>query len=163
MKMISLKTGALIRCSVEVGANVASPGNFEITNKFRRSGIYLGYLFQITDDILGVWGLEEETGKSIGSDLKRKKNSLPIVHAMSASSQSYQSAIQGLYRKEELSDCDVLEILDILDCTDSRSYCQDLAEIYAGKAIDVIDDANIDKEKLKEYQDLCEYLTVRKF
>ncbi len=163
MKMISLKTGALIRCSVEVGANVASPGNFEITNKFRRSGIYLGYLFQITDDILGVWGLEEETGKSTGSDLKRKKNSLPIVHAMSASSKSYQSAIQSLYRKEELSDCDVLEILDILDRTDSRSYCQDLAKIYAGKAIDVIDDANIDSEKLKEYQDLCEYLTVRKF
>ena len=163
MNMISLKTGALIRCSVEVGANVATSGNFDITSKFRRSGIYLGYLFQITDDILGVWGLEEETGKSSGSDLKRKKNSLPIVYAMAAASKSSKSAIQRVYSKEELSDNDVQEILEILETSESRVYCQDLAEIYARKAINVIRDANIEPEKLKEYQDLCEYLTVRKF
>ena len=163
MKMISLKTGALIRCSVEIGANVGSSGNVEITNCFRRSGSYLGYLFQITDDILGVWGVEEETGKSVGSDVRRKKNSLPIVHAMTTSSESCRNAMRRLFAKEELLDTDVLEILDVLDHADSRRYCQDLAEVYAEKAIAAIVDANIDREKLTDYRDLCEYLTVRKF
>jgi len=82
---------------------------------------------------------------------------------MAAASKSSKSAIQRVYSKEELSDNDVQEILEILETSESRVYCQDLAEIYARKAINVIRDANIEPEKLKEYQDLCEYLTVRKF
>ena len=163
LKMISLKTGALIRCSVEIGALVGNSANVEIARIFRRSGGYLGYLFQITDDILGVWGLEGETGKSVGVDVRRKKNSLPIVHAMTTSNESSQKAMGRVFDKDELSDADISEILEILESADSKTYCQKLAEVYAGKAICAIADANIGKEKLTEYQDLCEYLVVRKF
>ena len=42
-----------------------------------KAGRHLGNLFQIRDDILGVWGDASVTGKAVGSDIMRKKKSLP--------------------------------------------------------------------------------------
>ena len=46
---------------------------------FEKFGKYLGIAFQITDDILGIWGNDKKTGKPKGNDIRKKKKSLPIV------------------------------------------------------------------------------------
>jgi geranylgeranyl diphosphate synthase type I len=48
-------------------------------------GLHIGFAFQIKDDILGIWGNPELTGKSIESDLMSHKNTLPIVYGISQS------------------------------------------------------------------------------
>jgi len=45
-------------------------------------GEELGLAFQIRDDILGIWGDPEKTGKPVGSDLLRKKRSFPVSFAL---------------------------------------------------------------------------------
>lgn len=70
--MHSLKTGALIRCAVELGC-ICADADAEKTEKLISYADKLGLAFQIVDDILDVIGDEKELGKPIGSDSECNK------------------------------------------------------------------------------------------
>ena len=80
LDMIALKTGALIRSSLVIGAVLATDDSDTIDGvaKFGRA---IGRLFQIRDDYLGIWGDDAITGKSTDSDIVQRKKSYPIVYA----------------------------------------------------------------------------------
>ena len=40
-------------------------------------GGHVGLAFQLTDDLLGIWGASAVTGKAVGADLRARKKSLP--------------------------------------------------------------------------------------
>ena len=80
LDMTALKTGALIRCSMEIGATIATDDAATISG-VARFGRSVGRLFQIRDDYLGIWGDEAITGKSTDSDIVQRKKSYPIVFA----------------------------------------------------------------------------------
>jgi len=81
MQMIQGKTAALVGASVAIGALIggATPAQQAALQQF---GQAIGLAFQIQDDILGIWGDPEETGKAAGNDILRRKKSLPLLHAL---------------------------------------------------------------------------------
>jgi geranylgeranyl diphosphate synthase type I len=79
--MISGKTAALLSACCHIGALLSST-NEEKQEAYRSFGHYLGLAFQAQDDILGIWGDESVTGKSIASDLVEGKKSLPVLYAL---------------------------------------------------------------------------------
>ena len=70
------KTGALIRASVRVGALYAKASEKRL-KALTRYGERVGLAFQIADDILDITGKQDETGKAVGSDLKKGKKTFP--------------------------------------------------------------------------------------
>jgi len=80
MEMARRKTGALLGCALELGALAA--GRPDLRELCAALGEELGLAFQIRDDILGIWGDPEKTGKPVGSDLLRKKRSFPVSYAL---------------------------------------------------------------------------------
>ena len=160
MKMISHKTGALLRSSVHIGAVIGSRGG-RVADIFREIGIKLGFMFQIRDDILGTWGETTSTGKSVGSDIRRKKNTLPIIHARKT--QPYQEEISELYSLEFIEDRHVDRVLDILDATKAGHYCQGLVEDYALEVSKDIQDIGFSKNSREEFQALVSFLVDRSF
>jgi len=160
MKMISHKTGALLRSSVHIGAVIGSRGG-RVADIFREIGIKLGFMFQIRDDILGTWGETTSTGKSVGSDIRRKKNTLPIIHARET--QPYQEEISELYSLEFIEDHHVDRVLDILDATKAGHYCQGLVEDYALEVSKDIQDIGFSKNSREEFQALVSFLVDRSF
>jgi len=160
MKMISHKTGALLRSSVHIGAVIGSRGG-RVADIFREIGIKLGFMFQIRDDILGTWGETTSTGKSVGSDIRRKKNTLPIIHARKT--QPYQEEISELYSLEFIEDHHVDRVLDILDATKAGHYCQGLVEDYALEVSKDIQDIGFSKNSREEFQALVSFLVDRSF
>jgi geranylgeranyl diphosphate synthase type I len=46
--------------------------------------MHLGLAFQLVDDLLGIWGAPEVTGKAVLADLKVRKKSLPVVAALTS-------------------------------------------------------------------------------
>ena len=160
MKMISHKTGALLRSSVHIGAVIGSRGG-RVADIFREIGIKLGFMFQIRDDILGTWGETTSTGKPVGSDIRRKKNTLPIIHARET--QTYQEEISDLYSLEFIEDHHVDRVLDILDATKAGHYCQGLVEDYALEVSKDIQDIGFSKNSREEFQALVSFLVDRSF
>jgi geranylgeranyl diphosphate synthase type I len=85
MVMAGKKTGALLGCACALGALAvrADPPAVAALDLFGRE---IGMAFQLTDDLLGIWGDPAVTGKPVGSDLSARKKSLPVVAALSARS-----------------------------------------------------------------------------
>jgi octaprenyl-diphosphate synthase len=51
----------------------------ESLTAFERFGLALGIAFQIVDDVLDLIGDEAKTGKTLGTDLVNKKETLPLI------------------------------------------------------------------------------------
>ncbi|HBG74525.1 MAG: hypothetical protein A2X25_10870 [Chloroflexi bacterium GWB2_49_20] len=79
--MIANKTAALISASTEIGA-ILTGLNKQSSEVYRQFGHYLGLAYQIKDDILGIWGNEIQTGKSVISDLITGKKTLPVLYGI---------------------------------------------------------------------------------
>ena len=74
-QMQDLKTGALIRASVLMGAD-AQGATDEMRAALTRYADKLGYAFQIADDLLDVQSNAEQLGKPAGRDAEQNKASL---------------------------------------------------------------------------------------
>jgi octaprenyl-diphosphate synthase len=109
-RVIEMKTAALFATATELGAfiNEASP---EIISTMKSFGLKLGVAYQIYDDCLDLAGDEETVGKTLGSDLRKGKLTLPILHLLQhSSSKDQQSLSAAILRGGED---------DILDLTDA--------------------------------------------
>ena len=160
LDMIARKTGALIRCSFTMGALIGSP-NAKVADAFQESGRALGFIFQVRDDILGIWGDEESTGKPVGADIRRKKNSFPAVYAMSEAKGEDKRHLLSIYGKEEPSDTDVEDVLHIMDGLNVREHAHALAVEEGGVAVDALATVEMDERARFEYESLVEFLLYR--
>ena len=80
-KIIEMKTAALFAAACELGAfiNEAAP---EVISALRTFGLRLGTAYQIYDDVVDLAGDEAIAGKTLGSDLRKGKLTLPILHLL---------------------------------------------------------------------------------
>ncbi|MFB6517539.1 polyprenyl synthetase family protein [Streptomyces sp. NPDC056401] len=83
LEMEGNKTGALLACAISIGA-VLNGADDATADALERYGYHLGLAFQAVDDLLGIWGTPEQTGKQAWSDLKQRKKSLPVCAALEA-------------------------------------------------------------------------------
>src|SRR5580658_5649562 len=83
MAMSAGKTGALLGCASSIGAVLAGAPDATV-GALRDYGRHLGLAFQAVDDLLGIWGDPDRTGKPAGSDLRQRKKSMPVVSALAA-------------------------------------------------------------------------------
>lgn len=81
LEMASGKTAALLGASAAIGAVLggAPPAHIDALERFGR---HLGVAFQAIDDLLGIWGDPQRTGKPQGGDLRQRKRTLPVVAAL---------------------------------------------------------------------------------
>jgi len=80
-RMHALKTGALIRASVRMGALAGDvdTGTLERLDAFATA---LGLAFQVRDDILDIEASSEQLGKTAGKDLAQAKSTYPALLGM---------------------------------------------------------------------------------
>lgn len=83
LEMEGNKTGALLACACSIGA-VLGGADDHTADTLEKYGYHLGLAFQAVDDLLGIWGDPEATGKQTWSDLRQRKKSLPVVAALAA-------------------------------------------------------------------------------
>jgi len=162
IRMISLKTGALIATSLKVGALLGT-NDLKLIDGLENFGRKLGLVFQVTDDLLGIWGEPETTGKSTASDILRKKKSLPVVFAMQATQGFSHKELLETYKKPALDDDDLQRVLSILEETKARAFCEGMARHYAAAAVSALDELALSLWDRRELAGLCQFLLDRKF
>ncbi|MET9683760.1 polyprenyl synthetase family protein [Streptomyces coeruleorubidus] len=79
--MAEHKTGSLLGCAAALGAVLGGAAP-ETAAALDRVGRHLGIAFQIVDDVLGIWGDPQVTGKPVHGDLRERKKTFPVLVAL---------------------------------------------------------------------------------
>jgi octaprenyl-diphosphate synthase len=131
-KVIRDKTASLIETCCEIGA-VSSTDKKEHQLAMRTYGENLGIAFQIRDDILDYKGTTKLFGKPIGGDIKEKKITLPLIHALNNVPQSESSKIKKMIKAGGKKDS-IREVIDFVIKNGGIEYASKVAADYADKA-----------------------------
>ena len=123
LRMAERKTGALIGCACAVGASFGG-GRPEQVQQLRGFGQHLGLAFQHVDDLLGIWGDPAVTGKSVYSDLRSRKKSLPVVAALTSGTPAGHELAALYHHDQPLSDSDLIHAAELIDTAGGRAWSQ---------------------------------------
>jgi geranylgeranyl diphosphate synthase type I len=158
--MVSGKTAALIEASTAIGAMVATEDR-DVIARFGTFGRKIGIAFQIRDDILGIWGDPESTGKSAKNDIRNKKKSLPVLYAMEKS--AHRDELKDIYAKEKLTDGDIARVSDIFTEAGALEYTQVEAQRYKDEAMSQFDGLKLHKAPMDRLRTIGRFLVERDY
>ncbi len=156
LALAEAKTGALLGCACQLGAMVTHGGERE-TAPYREFGRHLGVAFQLTDDLLGIWGDPEMTGKPVDSDLATRKLTLPVAAAMTSGTSAGEKLL-ALYAADSVSNGrtggrgsrrvpadrlgqDTARMADLVEEAGGRAWAQAEADRRAGLALEALNRA----------------------
>ncbi len=114
LTMIGGKTAAIVRYAAWAGAIVGGASE-PVAIQLGDFGRALGIGYQLRDDVLGIWGTSEDTGKDQADDVRRRKKSLPILTLFDRVQGKTAESLAQRYREAEIDDEGVAAILDLLD------------------------------------------------
>jgi len=126
-RIIEMKTAALFSVACELGGYIskASP---EVIGALRQFGSKIGIAYQIYDDCLDLAGTEAEFGKTLGTDIRKGKFTLPILLAL----QGDNNALRDLLVEE--GQVDEEKITNILRDSGSIKAAAQVAQRMIGEA-----------------------------
>ncbi|MEU9979894.1 family 2 encapsulin nanocompartment cargo protein polyprenyl transferase [Streptomyces sp. NPDC050856] len=159
LTMATAKTGALLGCACALGALYAGAGEAEVAamDAFGREA---GLAFQLIDDLIGIWGDPERTGKPAGADLAARKKSLPVVAAL-ASGTPAGAELAALYGRPVLGGGDVRRAADAVERAGGRDWAQAQAADRMSRAVHQLSRAVPDLAAAGDLLALAEFVTRR--
>ncbi|GAB3004006.1 family 2 encapsulin nanocompartment cargo protein polyprenyl transferase [Saccharothrix stipae] len=127
VRMAECKTGALLGASCALGA-LFGGGRPEQVEHLRSFGERVGLAFQFVDDLLGIWGDSEVTGKPVYSDLQNRKKSLPVVAALTSDTPAGRE-LHSLYHAEhQLTPVELARAAELIEESGARAWAQSRAD-----------------------------------
>ena len=149
LKMIRLKTAALLGFSLELGAILAgSP--YEHQRALREFGIHIGIGFQLKDDLLDVYADKKKFGKQVGGDIIANKKTFLLIHALAKSNGNDKKELTRWMRKKTFENKRKIEaITEIYDSLGIRTMTERKINNYFKKGyaqLGLLD--GIDKKEL---------------
>ncbi|HSS10822.1 MAG TPA: polyprenyl synthetase family protein [Acidimicrobiales bacterium] len=159
MAMTAGKTGALLGCAASIGAVLAGASPLTIT-ALRDYGTNLGIAFQAVDDLLGIWGDPERTGKPAGNDLRQRKKTLPIVAALGAGNEDAQE-LHGLLAEGPLNDEQIARATWLVEVCDARSWTANRAKTHLDRALQALERVRMNPMTHRELTELAAFVVER--
>ena len=155
MEMVSGKTCAMLRASTECGARVAAtnPQNIDL---YRTFGHHLGMAFQIVDDILGIWGMVEITGKPNDTDLQTRKQSLPVILGM-----RHSPEFTRMWASERGMEADLQAMRQALETAGVRKRVHNIAQEQVELALNALREAQPSDPAAMTLEQLTRQLLTR--
>lgn len=160
--MYTLKTAYYtITGPLQIGAALAGASE-DILENIKKFGTNAGIMFQIKDDILGIYSEEEMVGKSTSSDIREGKNTLLSKKALKFSDEKTQQKIKSIYgANNNVNKEDIEYIRNIFSNTGAKAECEKEILKYYENAFTVINDMTNDEKAREIIIDLLKYLKER--
>ncbi|HTJ65977.1 MAG TPA: polyprenyl synthetase family protein [Actinospica sp.] len=154
------KTASLLSASASLGAQAygADPDQVRLLAEY---GHHLGMAFQLVDDMLGIWGETDTTGKPVAADLAARKRSAPVVAALTAGNEAGAQLRAVLARPEELSAADLVRAADLVERAGGRSWTRDRADLHTREALARLDRLAPPPSALADLAEVTRFLLSR--
>jgi len=150
-----------LQLPLQCGAAMAGASQSEL-EKLGAIGLHAGIAFQIQDDLLGIFGDSNTTGKSNRSDIIQKKRTFLIQEALqNLDSEKTQALIDLFAPDHALSSQDIERIFELLLNSGIKEKTEHMIAIESRKAIEVINGLSINLSYKKAFEELVTKLTTR--
>jgi geranylgeranyl diphosphate synthase, type I len=123
-------------------------------------GLPLGEAFQLRDDLLGVFGDEDVTGKPVGEDLREGKPTLLYAMAVEQASEA-DAAVLARYGAADLDEDEVAALQDVLLGSGAVETVEGNIDRLVAEAVDAIDGAGLTDEAHEALVELAYYVAGR--
>ncbi len=161
MRMIELKTAALLAGSAEIGAILAGASDNDCSNlyDFARE---IGLAFQLQDDLLDSYG-DEQLGKKIGGDILEGKKTILMIEAFSRANEEQCEVLRTTHLRKDLSDTEKISKIKALydELGVPERVEQQIAQRFQ-KALSILDMLEVPQERTIELRRYAENLVGRK-
>src|ERR1700734_1180422 len=162
LEMAGDKTAALMACACSIGAiYVGAPA--ELAMGLAGFGAHAGLAFQLTDDLLGIWGAPEVTGKPVRSDLRARKKSLPVVAALDSASPAGEELAGLLARTEPLSEEDLLRAACLVEEAGGKDWTENEAAAQLAAAEKCLTETDMPDDVRAGFAGIAEFITARQW
>jgi geranylgeranyl diphosphate synthase type II len=161
IRMIGLKTAALIAASVKIGAIIggADEKDSSLLYEFGRN---LGLAFQLQDDMLDIYGDVKLFGKVSGGDIIAGKKTFLFLKAMEIASGEEKKALAELFAREDINgENKVKKVVEIYDRLNIRIATEDLAGAYIKSALKLLGQTSVAESRKTEMYQLATTLIGR--
>lgn len=148
---------------IQAGMVMAGVDNPEILQEAVNLGEAAGVAYQLHDDILGIYGASELTGKASSDDIEEGKQTLLLVYATDHCSVADKQTLKKTVGKKSVTTNEMDEIRRIMDESGARRFVAEKAERYARQAKQSLDSSSFWNEKSKTaLKELIDYSVTRK-
>ena len=162
LEMAGDKTAALMACACTIGAvHVGAPP--EMAMGLAEFGGHVGLAFQLTDDLLGIWGAPEVTGKPVRADLRARKKSLPVVAALTSGSAAGEELAVLLAQPGELTEDDLARGARLVEEAGGKSWTENEAADQLAAAEKCLNETEMPDDVRAEFAGIAEFITARQW
>ena len=144
-----------------LGAIIANANQNKI-NILEKIGEYLGIIFQIRDDEIGIFGNEQKTGKICGSDIREGKKTIYFYHLVRYFDKDTEK-FKAIWGNPLIISDDIKYIQNLIINLGIQNKVQEMKDSLRGKAIKIIQNSDLDndlKEFLSEYANTITETTI---
>jgi geranylgeranyl diphosphate synthase type II len=164
LNMIRLKTAVLLGASLEIGAVVAqaSPKQVKAIYDF---GIALGMAFQLKDDLLDVYGNQDDFGKMSGGDIAANKKTYLMLNALQLADDQTKARLKWLYKPDNTIEksSKINEVKAIFAHLNVRAEVEKVMQAYYHQALDILNNIEADQLKKEELAAFASFLYTRDY
>lgn len=163
INMIGLKTAVLLGASLQIGALVGG-ATMEDAKALYDFGKNIGIAFQLQDDILDVYGNEENFGKKKGGDIIANKKTYLILKTLEIADRYSKEELLtwlGHPTKKEDETEKVTAVTKILDFYSIRELAKKEMDFYYQKGLKAIENLHCAQEKKQTLLNFASQLMVR--
>ncbi|HEX8545540.1 MAG TPA: polyprenyl synthetase family protein, partial [Cytophagaceae bacterium] len=135
--IIKQKTASLIASCCATGAASVS-ADPEVVRKAHQFGEAVGMAFQVKDDLFD-YNTSSVIGKPVGIDIKEKKMTLPLIHALSNSSWAEKRRIINIVKNESDKPKKVTEVIEFVKAKGGIEYASKAMIKLQENALEILD------------------------
>jgi len=161
LRMIELKTAALLAASAKIGAIIggADDKDSDVLYEFGKN---LGLAFQIQDDLLDIYGDVKVFGKIMGGDIISNKKTFLLVKAFElASTEQSRLLHEQISLKEFDPEAKVKIVTEIYDQLNIKNISEALANDYINESFNLLGKVSATNERKTELVNIANSLIGR--
>lgn len=160
LKGLELVTGEYTFVAPLLMGATAMNGSEELLLSLTRYGRKAGLLFQITDDVLGLFGDSEKTGKPSGNDVREGKKTLLVQYAYRNGSEQQKAFLEKAVGNASISPEEIQEVREIVIATGALEQTKEVIATLVKEASQAVQDLP-DSASRQTLVDLVQFLASR--